>query len=362
MVQKIDNVKLKELLIEYYRGPIRDDGSGFRIRCPWHDDHNPSCNVFYGSGKFFCFVCHGDKKKGERGVRPYHAFQALGMPEAKARQLFLQGTGTLYSDTIVFGRAPSLDDPVLPTMKFQPKPRVEKVGSRSPWPLYWGFRGLKYATLTAPWFKKRFDPSKVTLVNEKIPRIALAIGGSEAYKDTENTDYLRHEVFLRLSSSVKVKAINSPGLNFDHNIICPRSATLFGLVNNKLSKGSRGLFLVEGPYDALHIYQHIYRPEIGGKFDVVALLGTPQWHKVFDQLRAFLLLEMRKKGIPLILAFDNDMAGRKLIKTAVNDLKCECLIPEERLKILNYPSHFKDPGDLPFQEFYQCLQNLGLLS
>ena len=124
MVQKIDNVKLQELLLEYYRGPIRNDGSGFRIRCPWHDDHNPSCNVFHGSGKFFCFVCHGDKKKGERGVRPYHAFQALGMPEAKARQLFLQGTDTLYSDTIVFGRAPSLVKEVMHRLHNVPPPHI----------------------------------------------------------------------------------------------------------------------------------------------------------------------------------------------------------------------------------------------
>jgi hypothetical protein len=318
--------------------------------------------VFHGSGNFFCFVCHGDKKKGERGASPYKGFKALGMPEDKARKLFLQGSGTLFSDTIVYGRAPSLDAPVLPTQKWQEKPKMEKVASRSPWPVKWGFRGLKYATLTAPWFKKRFEPSKVTLTNEKIPRIAFSIGGAEAYKDTENPDYLRHEVFLRLSSAVKAKAINSPGLNFDHNILFPRSATLFGLINNKLTKGSRGLFLVEGPYDALYTYQHLYRPEIGGKFDVVALLGTPQWPKVFGQLRAFVLLELIKRDIPLILAFDNDVAGHKLIKTAVNDLKHECPIPDERLMILNYPSRFKDPGDLPFNEFYQCLQNLGLLT
>jgi hypothetical protein len=363
-VRKIDNRKLKELLLDYYRGAIKEEGSGFKITCPWHDDRNPSCTVFYGSGSFFCFVCHGDKPKGQRGVGVYRGFKALGMPEVKARQLFIQGTGNLQSDTFTIGRAPSLDDPVLPNERYIPptRPRVEKVKERTAWPADWGFRDLEYTTLIARWFKKRFEPSKVLLANEKIPRIAFAIGGAEAFKDTKNPHYLRHEVYLRISSSTKVKAINSVGLNFDHNVIDPIPATLFGLVNNKLSKGSRGLFLVEGPYDCLHTYQHIYQPEVGGKFDVVALLGTPQWFKVFEQLRAFILPEMARRGIPLILAFDNDAAGHKLTKTAVMDLKSQCYMTDANLKVLNYPVGYKDPGELPFDPFYQYLQKQGLIT
>lgn len=361
MRSKIDNGKLKELLLEYYHGPIKDEGSGFKICCPFHDDHSPSCIVFYGYGTFFCFVCHGDKKKGERGVGIYRGFMALGMPEAKARRLFITGTESIESKSLDMTRLISFDDPV--GSEYEPPiKRIDKVIKRTSWPKDWGFRQIEYATINSRWFRKRFEPMRVMLKKERISRIALAIGGAEEFKDTNNPKYLRQEVYLRLSSLVKNKAVNSVGLNLDHkNTRSSIPATLFGLVNNKLSKGSRGLILVEGPYDCIHTYQHIYRPEIGGKFDVVALLGTPQWQHVLEQLRDSIIPEMMRRGIPLILAFDNDAAGLKLTKTAIRDLQMLCYMHESNLKILGYPTTVKDPGDLSFSGFLQCIKELGLI-
>lgn len=353
---KIEPGKLRELLHEVYHGQIKETKVGFQICCPWHDDHNPSCFVFFQSSIFFCMICHGDKKKGQRGANPYRGFLALGMPEARARKLFLEGAEDRKLD---FTPLPSLD--AFAPAEIQKPILEEKVVSRSEWPSFWGFRDIEYTTMIAPWFKKRFDPGLVKLKKERIPRLALAVGGAEKYKDTNQPFYLRHEVFLRLSSAVKPKAANSVGLSLDIDIVSPPSASLFGLVNNKLTKDCRGLICVEGPYDAIHLLQHIYRPEIGGNFDVICLLGTPQWSNCLKQIQIFIMPELEKRRIPIILAFDNDAAGTKLTTTAIRDLQETCYLSPSRLKILSYPQAIKDPGDLPFDIFHQSLQQLQLL-
>lgn len=353
-MRKLDTEKLRELLGEYVKGSIKSENAGFKICCPFHSDNNPSCIVFYGSGTFFCFVCHGDLKKGQRGCSAYKGFVALGMPEDKAKRLFLKGG---LHDDLSFSRLPSFDSPQVS----KPKVVTNKVIKRDPWPENWCFRDIDYSTISSPWFQKRFSPEKVVLKKERIPRFSMQVGGHESYKDTTHKNYLRHEVYLRLSTSVKVKAVNSSGLHFDLQGGGYLPATLFGLINNKLTKGCRGVILTEGPYDCIHAYQHIYRPEIGGKFDVIALLGTPQWPNVFEQLQTYIFPQMEKRKIPLILAFDNDKAGRKLTKTAIIDLKTKCYFTDDKVKVLNFPLSVKDIGDIPFEDFHNCLSSLGLI-
>ena len=356
LTRKIDPGRLRELITECYSGPIKDEKGGIKIRCPWHSpDNNPSCMVF-SSGIFYCVVCHGDKPKGKRGLSPYRGFQAIGMSEARARKLFI-GPETPDMDDFTLCRLPSFDSELTSTPAH--KVFYDKVVSREPWPKDWGFRGVDYATINAPWFKKRFDPYKVVLHKERLPRIALAVGGAERYNpNLDHPNYLRHEVFLRLSSAVKPKSINSHGLTLDSDSTDPLPAPLFGTINNKLSKGSRGLFITEGPYDTLHLLQHLYRPEIGGRYDVVALLGTPQFTNCLGQLQTQIFPDMVRRNIPIILAFDNDMAGFKLTTTAIEDLKSVCYLSSSMIKILDYPSHIKDPGDLPFDIFYESMKKL----
>jgi hypothetical protein len=295
-------------------------------------------------------VCHGDRKKGHKGIPPYKGFMALGMEESRAKAIFLgKGSASDCAPPLNFNRPPSLldltaaEETSLKASK-QHRSREEKVIKREAWPRNWGFRNLDYTTLISPWFKKRFDPTKVILKKERLPRIAFSIGGAEQYKDVEHPNYLRHEVYLRISSAVKAKAINSVGLNLDIENNDPLPATLFGLVNNKLRKDCCGVILVEGPYDAMSCLQHIH--QLKYKFDVVALLGTPQWSNVLLQLKTFIIPQMTQNNIPFILAFDHDAAGFKLTRTAIKDLQSECYFPESRIKVLGYPMDTKDLGDI----------------
>jgi hypothetical protein len=353
---KINNSKLKEAILEVYSGPLKESSSGFQICCPFHDDNNPSCMIFYSSGIFSCFVCHGDRQKGHRGVSPYKGFQALGMPEAKARKLFLTPSSSLDDDNLIFDRLPSFDsDEPAPVIK------QDKVVSREPWPLRWSFRDLDASFMASAWFKKRFEPTKVVLKGERLPRIAFSVGGAEKYKDTSLSNYMHHEVYLRLSSAVKAKAINSHKLSFDLDINYT-PASLFGLVNNKLPKDCRGVILVEGSYDGLHLLQYLSKMRMHDKLVVISLLGTPQWSNCLKQIQNSLIPIMTKKQIPFILAFDNDKAGVKLTTTAIRDLQ-SLYFPSHMIKILAYSLSIKDPGEssFTFELFLGCLNNLGFL-
>lgn len=360
MQKKLDPKKLRDWIQESYHGPIKEEKAGIKIRCPWHQpDNNPSCIVFVPTGIFYCVVCHGDQPKGKRGLSPYRGFQAIGMSEQRARRLFIDGEDG--GGQLSFQRLPNLlnEDIEIPKKIF-----YEKVSVRDPWPKDWSYRAIDAATMSSPWFRKRFDPCKVVLKKEHTPRLALAVGGCEQSKPTDILDhpnYLRHEVFLRLSSAVKVKAVNSHGLTLDPDVLDPLPATLFGLVNNRLSKGSSGLFLTEGPYDAIRLQQHLHRPELNGRrFDCAALLGTPQWRNCLSQLQTHILPDMARKGIPVILAFDNDMAGFKLTATAIKDLKSLCYFSQSMIHIFDYPHDIKDPGDTSFDVFLQSMAKLGL--
>lgn len=346
--KKIEAGKLRNLLLEVYHDVFKEDASGIKIRCPWHKpDNNPSCIVWWGSASFYCMICHGDKQKGHRGMSPYHGFIALGMDEERARKIFLEPTSPSDIE-LNTSRLPSID-----VIEEKPVKKIltDKVESRSDWPKYWGFRGLDYSTMIAPWFQDRFEPTKVKLRRERLPRLALNVGGAEKFRKKRT----RHEVYLRVSSAVQPKAANSLGLSLDPDV--KNSASLFGLINNKISAGCRGLILTEGPYDALHLLQHIHRPEVGGGFEVVCLLGTPQWANCLRQIELHLLPQMN--GIPFILAFDNDPAGVKLTRTAMRDLQALCYLSQSRIKKLDYPLTIKDPGEMSLEVFMTCLKELG---
>jgi len=354
-VPELGKGTLHDLLLEF-TDEVKATKKGFLIRCPWHEDGNPSCNVFFNTGTFYCFVCHG----GQKGVSAYKGFTKLGMSKDRARASFLSG----LKPQVKIHIDPKLGLPSLDTIELvnnhMAKPsavqRYDQVDEREPWP-EWNFRAIPKEVMAEKWFQDRFSPHLVMLKKERHPRLALAIGGAESFKNTKAEGYLRSEVFLRIASSVKAKAINTMGLNLDPDVTDPLPATLLGLRNNEVPKDCRGLILVEGPYDALRLLTHIHSLEFPfGHLEVVALLGTPQWPNCLKQLKSFILPQMG--DAPIILAFDNDAAGIKLTELAIKELQEDCFLSVSRIKVLGYPLSIKDPGDLPFEDLMKCLDNI----
>lgn len=340
MKHKIDKSTIRDLLRQYGKGPCLAVSKGFQICCPWHDDRNPSCMVFH-SGVFYCMVCHGSR--GEKGVSPHKGFIALGMPQERAKRIFISGTEPNIKTSIY----PSLED-----LKIKPKPNPEAaIKSRDSWPKDWGFRHVHYATIIAPWFQRRFHPTRVTLMGDRLSRIAFVVGG---IKDTDDPKYVKHEVYLRLSTFQEPKVINSKALTFDPNVKDYLPATLFGLIDNRIRRNSRGIFITEGPYDTIHLLQLLM--SAGESYDVIGLLGIPHWANVLKQLEQVIIPKAIEMEIPFILAFDNDDAGRKITKTACADLRR--LLPERLIKRFEYPAAIKDVGDLSFNDFEMAFKSL----
>jgi hypothetical protein len=269
------------------------------------------------------------------------------MDEARARQFFLDGAATEFVSTTPVPDLTQADCET--TIKRAKKILEESVTARESWPIGWAFRDLDDATFQDGWFVDRFEPTKVMLKKERLPRLALKLGGSDALRKRS----IMHEVYLRTSTAVKPKAANSKGLTL--NIAVPTYADLFGLINSKCMRGCKGLFLVEGPYDALRLLQHLNSKEIGGGFEVVAILGTPQWANVMERIPQAL---GERSKTPVILAFDNDGAGKKLTDTALWNLQMR--FSKRKIIQLEYPETIKDPGDLSFTDFLTAFNSLGL--
>lgn len=384
-----------KLLSLYYHGPMISSKVSFMIRCPWHEDQNPSCQVYKDTGVFRCWTCHGDSK----GIGPYKGFQTLGMPEVEARQIFIKKGD--FEEPIDFQtELPRFEDfefedefeqemdiePINEMIKnylwlieHDPYANIPKlwktklywesvrdayiqwqdentlVASRREWTKQDGdgngnYRAILYETLMSKEFQETYKPSVVKLkYKEPEERLALQIGKG----------YFEVYVRQKKNSVLKVKSINQKSLTFKHgdkgSVYHP-----FGLKRWELLETCRGLLVTEGPYDCLRIHQHCFQDNL--PFKVIALLGTPNAEEIFKLLEKNALYKMFKNKIPLILAFDHDLAGMKATGTFLklyeeffNEVNLKGQALSDFIKILPYPLVIGDPGDLPKEAFLKAL-------
>ena len=52
--RKVDIVRL----FEHFGVTLQKFGRSYKGHCPWHDDKNPSLNIYPRTNKFHCFGCH----------------------------------------------------------------------------------------------------------------------------------------------------------------------------------------------------------------------------------------------------------------------------------------------------------------
>lgn len=331
---------IEVLLDRFYAGPIKRTDQAFVIRCPWHSDANPSCNIFSKSGVFFCWRCHFGKNKG---VSALEGFKALGVPDSELEKVKQQEELRALEfkpQTIFFEESQDqLGETPNPSTTLEIQ---DQVILREDWPKFWAFRQINYSTFEDPKFQERFTPSLVTLSTklgpERLPRLSLSLANLRGNPS---------EVYLRLSSEQQPKAVNARGLDLTRSDLLP-----LGFPPSLLSSSAWPSFiiLVEGPYDALRSYQHLAAMGLSTKVEVGAILGTGQWgHAWRDK---FLLDYLQKFKGTLVLAFDADEAGFQLTRQVIIDLSM--YISKDRLKILNWKTPAKDPGDLSLEGFKEA--------
>lgn len=385
---------IPKLLSYYYTGPMSQNKKSFTICCPWHEDQNPSCQIYKDTGVFRCWTCHGDSK----GVDPYRGFKALGMPEFEAKEIFIK-RHEIEEPLDFKSELPRIQDLVV--NEFEDPLEIEDineyikaltweiecsserdtqeiwkqreyletvrdimikweeentlVASRREWEKTDGnngnYRGILYETLKGKEFQDIYRPTVVKLqMNEPEERLALRIGNSTYF-----------EVFVRQKqdSVLKVKSINQKGLTFKPGEI-ESVAMPFGIERWDFVEDCKGLFITEGPYDCLRVHQHILQNSL--KFRVLALLGTPNTQDIFEILERNILYKMYNKKIPLILALDHDEAGMKatalfmkLYEEFFNEVDLRAKKMKDYIKIFPYPLGIGDPGDLEAKAFLNAL-------
>lgn len=323
---------IQMLLERFYHGPMQRTDEAFLIRCPWHSDSNPSCNIFSKSGVFFCWSCHFGKNKG---VGPIEGFKALGVPLSEIEKLSYEVEMTTYD----FTPSSLLSENLV--LEDAPLSESEQVLTREPWPRFWAWRKINFTTLDMLQTQARFNPQLVTLSTklgpERLPRLGLTLA---------NVRGGASEVFLRLSSEQTPKAVNAKGLDLKRTDILPLG---FPGALRTSAISAKALMLVEGPYDAMRTYQHLVDLDLVGKVEVGAILGTGQWGHAWKH--KFLVDYLPRFDGTLVLAFDADEAGFSVTRQVLGDLSLYW--PKDKTKVLYWGgvSKAKDPGDLSLDEF-----------
>jgi len=325
----MSNSDVIQTLIQTYGGRSKPSRKGWNICCPFHDDTDPSCTVFY-SGVFSCFSC-------AKSWGPRQGFAALGVPERILAESFPpNGTGR------------PLDMAALPDLERASSTPVKRealvgVESREPWPEGWRYREIESRWLTDPGspLVRTFAPSLVRLWVERpsgrhvepLPRLSLKVGDKEVY--------------LRLSRSTQIKTFNSDGFDFNDPALVP-----FGLTSFQLPPRNRALVLVEGPYDLLRTCQNLLTLDrmLYDQIPVVALLGVSHWRAFKEKLQLRFASQLQGN---LVLAFDNDKAGQELTRTVTEDVVRSGLLPEHRVRVLPFAAH--DPGEVDVDHFAEAL-------
>lgn len=361
------------ILEKHYQGKLKFSDKSVLVECPWHDDTSPSCNIYFDSGKFYCWSCG---KKHLAGLE--EGLLALGVPKSEIP--VIEKPEDVFLPTRVKDSFETLNyDLLLDHIKDNVKQRQEI-------PTSWQFfRDLTQETLNDPWFFERLDPSVVFLKDKtrptetaRLPRLAFRLGG--------RTAKCLHEVYVRMSSIEPLKTINTPSLSYrlgqrlkEINCFSDNYLSLippfFGLSLKipdkyrcgRLDPRTKAVFIVEGAYDAAYLTQcHMQLRKLQGLSDVVfetiAILGTS---RVDDFIELFchsqLSAQAIKNKIPIVFALDHDRSGREATEEAIR-LFAKQQFPKQLIKVLDYPTHreakkIKDPADLTFAEYVASVKD-----
>jgi DNA primase len=279
--------------------------NGVMIRCPFHDDENPSMGVDTKRGIFHCFSC------GESGTIYKLLAQLDGVPIDEIRERYQE---EWQAQRVLEGLEEELFGDNAP-----PVSRAYKMGSfNRAFPflevsdagmMYVQMRGLDDRTISnfdLRWGSRGKYKDRVIIPVFDIDGRLISYSGRAIHKG----------VVPKIRKPVGNKALS----------------TLFGLYRVLESKE---LILVEGEIDAMYLQQW--------GFPAVATMGTS--HLTDSQVNLIL-----KYASEVTLMFDGDDAGRKATQESSAALK-----PFMPVHVVTLPEG-KDPADLGASELLSLLE------
>lgn len=284
--------------------PVLPRGRDFMIKCPFHDDSNPSCGVDRLTGVFHCFSCTEGRGHWNKLA------EKLGMDKLNSLDDGREaGDAAMARVSRALKRAGAVDVVV--------KRGREKVeGSkpvRSEWPENKAWRGVSGE------FLSEIGCVLVRDLSMGVDRIGLpvrtATGTLSGYVcGLVGKTSRKIPKYLPLAPDLRKKELDSRHALF--------------LVDRVVEEERDRVVVVEGPYDALNLY--------ASGIPAVAFLGTENWNKSKASILA---------GIGIVRALvltDNDRAGNAARKRLVKHLSGVI----EEVDVVKLPEDTKDPGDM----------------
>ena len=287
-------------------------GLELRLRCPFHEDKTPSLSINAESGKFHCFGCHAKGGDIFDFVVTKEGITASDRTKSRRQAaLLIQDWFGVESNDSPTAAAPLSVETVTPVENVTPADEAPEEGANPP--LKFTFkhldtrhtyliqdRGLRESTIDA--FGLGHHAGKGIMQNRVVIPIHNEQGELVAYAGRwpadegwpEGTD----------------KYMIPPGFRKSH--------VLFNL-HRARDHATEGLIVVEGFFTVFEFFQR-------GRRNVVALMGSSM-----STAQERLIVETVGPKGRVLLALDNDEAGRKGSEDAVNRLRSQVFVREMAL-------------------------------
>jgi DNA primase len=284
-------------------------GVELRLKCPFHEDKTPSLSISAETGKFHCFGCHakggdifdfvvskegitaGDRTKSRRqAALLIQDWFGVGQEEAPAPKT-LAAAEVLTPVEVVTPQPEPPEEIINPPLKFAFK-HLDMRHS------YLTDRGLKEATIDA--FGLGYHAGKGIMQGRVVIPIHNEQGALVAYAGRTPGDPPEGEGKYRFPP------------NFHKSLV------LFNL-HRAREYAREGLIVVEGFFTVFEFFQR-------GRRNVVALMGST----MSAEQERLIVQTVGPKG-RVLLALDNDEAGRKGSEDARNRLSSQVFVREMAL-------------------------------
>ena len=285
-------------------------GIELRLHCPFHEDSTPSLSISAETGKFHCFGCHakgGDifdfvvakegitasdrtKNRRQAALLITDWFGGESAPPQAPQTPPAAESSSPVEDVTPADEAPQ--EPVNPPLKFT----FKHLDTRHSYLMQ--ERGLKETTIDV--FGLGHHAGKGIMQNRVVIPIHNAHGELIAYAGRTPGDPPKGE----------------GKYNFPPNF--HKSLVLFNL-HRAREHATEGLIVVEGFFTVFEFYQR-------GRKNAVALMGS----SMSKEQERLIVETVGSKG-RVLLALDNDAAGRKGSEDAVNRLRSQVFVREMAL-------------------------------
>lgn len=277
-------------------------GKDILIVCPFHADSNPSCGVDRRTGRFRCFACNAGGGWNKLAYR-------LGIATLKSKRTDKSNDPVtdMVDDVARSLRSLGAQDPARREQE-KSRPLVKPWDPGIPW------RSVSGSLLSD------LGCVDVRDLRKTIKRIGLPIRSHEG-----NLWGYTCRALDPPDAEPKYEPMSADRYSWREKEIPTREA-LF-LIDRAMAEGWRRVVLVEGPYDALHLY--------AAGIPAMALLGAANWNATKVALVEGLGFEQ------VFTMMDQDHAGESATELVVSTLG-----PNVRTTPIRLPPGVKDPGGL----------------